>query len=183
MFKYQPHHDPMGSKVVFWWSVSFLFKFQNNGMRKLKKIILLILAVLFHRSGLRGHQILRSHPPSPPFINPCAVTWETASTSKNRREGNLYALCFILVCGLLCRSLSVRCERWRCFSQPLVYSDEFLSARSSSIRKPLPVLTAAIALILRYTLMELTAAYSALLKVLFIPLLERWPLLRHNHVK
>jgi len=31
--------------------------------------------------------------------------------------------------------------------------------------------------------MELTAAYSALLKVLFIPVLERWQLLRHNYVK
>lgn len=48
------------------------------------------------------------------------------------------------------------------------------------IRKALPVLTAAIAV---YTVMELTDAYSALLKVLFIPLFERWPLLRHNYVK
>jgi hypothetical protein len=34
-----------------------------------------------------------------------------------------------------------------------------------------------------YTFMELTVAYFALLKVLFVPLLEGWPLLRHNYVK
>lgn len=74
-FRYQSDNDPMGSKqwlskslfhkVLCWWSVSFLFIFQNNGIRRFKKNNIAILVVLVHRSGLRGHQILRS--PHPPF--------------------------------------------------------------------------------------------------------------------